>query len=117
MPIKKLPHPPGRSTKDACLKPWGLTVTEGAAVLGVARHTLCRVINGYAGISPDMAIRLEKAFGSSVDTWLRMQVAYDLARARQHENKIDVQRYATAQLTPCATPDRLVVDLRVNATP
>jgi antitoxin HigA-1 len=59
MPMKKPPHP-GRSIKDACLEPWGLTVTEGAAVLGVARHTLSRVINGYAGISPDMAIRLNR---------------------------------------------------------
>lgn len=95
MPMKKPPHP-GRSIKDACLEPWGLTVTEAAAALGVARHTLSRVINGQAGISPDMAIRLEKAFGGSADTWLRMQAAYDLAQARQHENEIDVQRYATA---------------------
>ncbi|MDH3692074.1 MAG: HigA family addiction module antitoxin, partial [Gammaproteobacteria bacterium] len=89
------PHP-GRSIKDACLEPLELTVTEGAAVLGVARHTLSRVINGQAGISPEMAIRLEKAFGGSADSWLRMQAAYDLAQARQHENQIDVQRYATA---------------------
>ena len=95
MPMKKPPHP-GRSIKDACLEPLGLTVTEGAAVLGVARHTLSRVINGQAGISPDMSIRLEKAFGGSADTWLRMQAAYDLAQARLHENEIDVQRYATA---------------------
>jgi len=95
MPMKKPPHP-GRSIKDACLEPLGLTVTEGASILGVARHTLSRVINGQAGISPDMAIRLEKAFGGSADTWLRMQAAYDLARARQHEDRIDVQRYATA---------------------
>lgn len=95
MPMKKPPHP-GRSIKDACLEPLGLTVTEGAAALGVARHTLSRVINGQAGVSPDMAIRLEKAFGSSADTWLRMQSAYDLARARQHENEIDVRRYAAA---------------------
>ncbi|MDH3692288.1 MAG: HigA family addiction module antitoxin, partial [Gammaproteobacteria bacterium] len=59
MPMKKPPHP-GRSIKDACLEPLELTVTEGAAVLGVARHTLSRVINGQAGISPEMAIRLEK---------------------------------------------------------
>jgi len=95
MPMKKPPHP-GRSIKDACLEPLGLTVTEGAAVLGVARHTLSRVINGQAGISPDMSIRLEKAFGGSADTWLRMQAAYDLAQARLHENEIDVRRYATA---------------------
>ncbi len=95
MPMKKPPHP-GHSVKDACLEPLGLTITEGAAILGVARHTLSRVINGQAGVSPDMAIRLEKAFGGSADTWLRMQAAYDLAQARQHENEIDVQRYAAA---------------------
>ncbi len=96
MPMKKPPHP-GRSIKDACLESLNLTITEGAAILGVARHTLSRVINGQAGVSPDMAIRLEKAFGGSADTWLRMQAAYDLAQARQHENEIDVQqRYATA---------------------
>ncbi len=95
MAMKNPPHP-GRSIKDACLEPLNLTVTEGASILGVARHTLSRVINGQAGISPDMAIRLEKAFGGSADAWLRMQAAYDLAQARQHENKIDVQRYVHA---------------------
>jgi len=93
MPMKKPPHP-GRSIKDACLEPLELTITEGAAILGVARHTLSRVINGQAGISPDMAIRLEKAFGGSADTWLRMQAAYDLAQARLYEDQIDVHRYA-----------------------
>jgi antitoxin HigA-1 len=92
MVMKNPPHP-GRSIKDACLDPMGLTVTEGARVLDVARHTLSRLINAQAGISPDMAIRLEKAFGSSADVWLRMQAAYDLAQARTHENRIDVKRY------------------------
>ena len=95
MPMKNPPHP-GRSIKDACLEPLGLTVTEGAKVLRVARHTLSRVINGQAGISPEMAIRLEKAFGGSADAWLRMQTAYDLAKARQHEKQINVQRRALA---------------------
>lgn len=95
MPMKNPPHP-GRSIKDGCLEPLGLTVTEGAKVLGVARHTLSRVINGQAGISPEMAIRLEKAFGGSADAWLRMQTAYDLAKARQHEKQINVQRRALA---------------------
>lgn len=94
VPMKNPPHP-GRSIKDACLEPLELTVTEGAAILGVARHTLSRVINGQAGISPEMGIRLEKAFGGSADSWLRMQAAYDLAQARQREDQIDVQRYAT----------------------
>ncbi len=92
MVMKNPPHP-GRSIKDACLDPLGLTVTEGARVLDVARHTLSRLINAQAGISPDMAIRLEKAFGSSADVWLRMQAAYDLAQARTHESRIDVKRY------------------------
>lgn len=95
MPMKNPPHP-GRSIKDACLEPLGLTITEGAKVLGVARHTLSRVINGQAGISPEMAIRLEKAFGGSADSWLRLQAAYDLAQARQHENRIKVKRHALA---------------------
>lgn len=93
MSMKNPPHP-GRSIKDACLEPLNLTVTEGAKFLGVARHTLSRVINGQAGISPDMAIRLEKAFGGSAGAWLRMQAAYDLAHARRHENQIVVNRYA-----------------------
>ncbi len=95
MAMKNPPHP-GRSIKDACLDPLTLTVTRGARVLGVARHTLSRVINGQAGISPDMAIRLEKAFGSSADAWLRMQAAYDLAQARMHEDRINVKRFQTA---------------------
>ena len=93
--MKNPPHP-GWSIKDACLEPLELTVTKGAAVLGVARHTLSRVINGQAGISPEMAIRLEKAFGGSADSWLRIQAAYELAQARRHEDEIDVKRYATA---------------------
>ncbi len=93
--MKNPPHP-GRSIKDACLEPLDLTVTDGAKALGVARHTLSRVINGKAGISPDMAIRLEKAFGGTADSWLRMQAAHDLVRARRHEKRIKVKRYAHA---------------------
>ena len=92
MTMKNPPHP-GHSIKDACLEPVGLSVTDGARVLGVARHTLSRVINGQAGISPEMAIRLEKAGWSNADHWLRVQVAYDLAQARRHERDIKVDRY------------------------
>jgi len=92
MPMKNPPHP-GHSIKDACLDPLNLSVTEGAKVLGVARHTLSRVINGQAGISPEMAIRLEKAGWSNADHWLRVQAAYDLAQARRHEGDIKVKRY------------------------
>jgi len=92
MPTKDPPHP-GRSIKDACLNPLGLTVTEAAKILRVARHTLSRVLNGQAAISPEMAIRLEKAGWSNADHWLRLQMAYDLAVARRHEDQIKVQRY------------------------
>ena len=94
MPMKNLPHP-GHSIKDACLEPLGLSVTEGAKVLGVARHTLSHVINGQAGLSPEMAIRLEKAGWSTAEHWLRLQVAYDLSQARKHADKIKVIRYAS----------------------
>ena len=67
-------------------------MTAGARILGVTRQTLNNVINGKSGISPKMAIRLSKAFGSTPETWLRMQVAYDLAAARQDESKIKVYR-------------------------
>ena len=92
MPMKNQPHP-GRSIKDACLEPLQLSVTEGAKVLGVTRHTLSRVINGQSGISPDMAIRLEKAGWSNADHWLRLQTAYELAQARKHQDQIQVERY------------------------
>ena len=92
MPMKNPPYP-GRSIKDACLKPLGLNITEGAKVLGVTRNTLSRVINGQNGISPDMAIRLEKAGWSNADHWLRLQTAYDLAQARKDQDRIKVKRY------------------------
>ena len=92
MPMKNPPYP-GRSIKDACLEPLGLNITEGAKVLGVTRNTLSRVINGQNGISPDMAIRLEKAGWSNADHWLRLQIAYELAQARKDQDRIKVERY------------------------
>ena len=92
MAMKGPPHP-GRSIRNACLEPLGLSVTEGARVLGVTRQTLTKVIGGKSGISPTMAIRLSKAFGSTPETWLRMQLAYDLAAARMDENNIKVSRF------------------------
>ena len=82
MPMKNPPHP-GRSIRNACLEPLGLSVTDGAKLLGVTRQALNNVINGKSGISPEMAIRLTKAFGSTPETWLQMQLAYDLAQARK----------------------------------
>jgi antitoxin HigA-1 len=95
MPMKNPIHP-GRIVRYDCLEPLGLSVTEGAKVLGVTRQALNNVVNGKAGISPNMAIRLSKAFGSTPETWLRMQLAYDLAQARKDESKIKVKRLRAA---------------------
>lgn len=92
MPMIDPPHP-GLSVRKSCLEPLGLSVTEAARVLGVARHTLSRVLNGRAGISPEMAIRLEKAGWSHAEFWLRRQTTYDLVQARRHEDHIAVRRY------------------------
>ena len=92
MPMKDPPHP-GRSIKENCLRPLGLSVTEAANVLGVARHTLSRVLNGHAAVSPEIAIRLEKAGWSTAEFWLRRQMAYGLGQARKAEDGIKVQRY------------------------
>jgi addiction module HigA family antidote len=86
----KNPPYPGQSVRLNCLEPFDLSVTEGAKALGVSRTTLSRLINGQAGVSPDMAIRLSRAFGATPDIWMRMQAAYDLAQARQHENEINL---------------------------
>ena len=75
----------------------GLSISEGAKILGVTRQALNNVITGKSGISPAMAIRLTKAFGSTEETWLRMQLAYDLAVARKVEGKIRVRRQHVPQ--------------------
>ena len=93
MAMKDPPHP-GLSVRDNCLEPLGLTVTQASKVLGVARHTLSRVLNGHAAISAEMAIRLEKVGWSNADFWMRRQAAYDLAQARMREDRIKVQRYS-----------------------
>lgn len=91
MPMKNPAHP-GRIVRSACLGPLGLSVTDGAKILGVTRQTLTKIINGKSGISAEMAIRLAKAFGSTPETWVRMQATYDLAQARKDESKIKVRR-------------------------
>jgi addiction module HigA family antidote len=97
MPMKNPPHP-GRCIRHDCLEPLGLSVTAGAKALGVTRQALNNVVNGKSGISPEMAIRLAKAFGSTPETWLRMQLAYDLAAALKDESKIKVQRQYMEEL-------------------
>src|ERR1700694_2334404 len=91
MPMKNPVHP-GRIVRFDCLEPLGLSVTAGSKVLGVSRQALNNIVNGKSGISPEMAIRLTKAFGGTEETWLRMQLAYDLAAARKNESKIKVRR-------------------------
>ena len=97
MAMHNPPHP-GHSIKDACLDPLNLTVTEGARKLGVARHTLSRVINGHAAISPEMALRLEKIGWSTAESWLRMQLAYDLALARKNAGRLKVKPLQSARV-------------------
>jgi addiction module HigA family antidote len=95
--MKNPPHP-GRSIRNACLEPLGLSIAEGAKILGVTRQALNDVVTGKSGISPEMAIRLTRAFGSTEETWLRMQLAYDLAAARKNESKIKVHRQYIEEL-------------------
>lgn len=85
------PHP-GTAVREDCLAPLGLTVSAGARVLGISRQALNNLVNGRAAISPEMAIRLDKAFGGDAETWLRLQAAYDLAQARKREHEIHVVR-------------------------
>ncbi|MCC6140910.1 MAG: HigA family addiction module antidote protein [Nitrospira sp.] len=91
MRMKNPPHPE-QSVRLDCLEPLGLSVAEGAKALGVTRQAMNNLVSGKAGISAEMAIRLEKAFGGGAETWLRMQAAYDLAQAEKQAGKIKVRR-------------------------
>ena len=92
------PHP-GEVIKELCLDPLSLTVTAAAEGLGVSRRALSALINGHAGISPDMAIRLSKAFGRSPESWLQLQLQYDLWDAEQRSDRIKVKQFAAP--VPC----------------
>ena len=92
--MKNPPHP-GLSIRHDCLEPLGLSVTEAAKKLGVSRKQLSDVVNGHSGISPQMAIRLDKAFGGGANTWYRLQAAYDLAQAMKQADQIKVERIST----------------------
>lgn len=89
------PHP-GEVLKELCLEPLGVTVTDAAKALGVSRKTLSTVINGRAGISPEMAIRLSIAFDTSAESWLNQQTQYDLWQAEQHRSELHVERLSAA---------------------
>ena len=93
MPMKNPPHP-GLSIRHDCLEPLGLSVTAAAAHLGVSRKHLSDVIDGNSGISPEMAVRLDKAFGGGASAWYQLQAAYDLAQVMKRADRIEVNRVA-----------------------
>jgi addiction module HigA family antidote len=89
------PHP-GEIIKELCLVPLELSVTEAAEALGVSRKTLSSILNGRAGISPEMAIRLSKAFGTTAESWMNQQAQYDLWHAQQAADSLKVKRLYAA---------------------
>ena len=91
MPMKSPPHP-GLSVRYDYLEPLGLSVTEASRRLGVSRKQLSSLVNGRSGISPEMAIRLDKAFGGGAEVWYRLQTAYDFAKAMKRAGEIKVER-------------------------
>ena len=95
MPMYDPPHP-GEIVRYECLEPLGLTVTRAAEGLGVTRQTLSDLVNERSGVSIEMAVRLSKAFGSTPETWLGLQMAYDLWQARDRAETIEVERFAKA---------------------
>jgi addiction module HigA family antidote len=95
MKMHNPPHP-GEILRELCLEPLGLSVTRTAEALGVSRKTLSAILNGRAGISPEMAIRLSKAFGTTAESWLNQQVQYDLWVAKQSMGDLQVERLSAA---------------------
>lgn len=89
------PHP-GEVLRDLCLEPLGISVTDAAEALGVSRKTLSSILNGRAGISPEMAIRLGKAFDTTPESWLNQQMQYDLFEAELHTKKLKVHKLKAA---------------------
>lgn len=92
----KNPVHPGQIVLHDCIEPLGLTITEAAQGLGVARSTLSRLVNGKQSVSPEMAVRLSKGFGSTAETWLRLQLNYDLAQMQAAAQEIKVTRLEAA---------------------
>ena len=89
------PHP-GLIIKELCLEPLGVTITDAAKALGVSRKTLSSIVNGKAGISPEMAVRLSIAFNTSSESWMNQQSQYDLWQAEQHRNELQVSKLLVA---------------------
>ena len=101
MPMKNPPHP-GEIIRDLYIEPLGLTITQAAAGLGVSRKTLSLLLNGHAGISPEMAIRLSKAFGRTPEGWLQLQMQYDLAQINRRADDIQVTPFVFSSAEPMA---------------
>ena len=95
MPMKNPPHP-GDLIRTEIIEELGLTVKKAAEILKVRRATLSDLLQGKAALTPDMALRIEKAFGPDMDHLLRMQLAYEVAKTREHARSIDVKRYVPA---------------------
>jgi len=89
------PHP-GEIIRELCLEPLDITVTRAAEALGVSRKTLSAILNGRAGVSPEMAIRLAKAFDTTPESWMNQQMQYDLWQAKTNLGDIEVERLAVA---------------------
>jgi addiction module HigA family antidote len=92
MPMKNPPHP-GEVIREEVLRPFGMSITKAAEILGVRRATLSDLTNGKSAVTAEMALRLEKAFGVSMDLLLRMQAGYDAAKIRSRSAEIDICRY------------------------
>jgi addiction module HigA family antidote len=95
MKMHNPPHP-GEIIRALCLEPLGLTVTEAAEALGVSRKTLSAILNGRAGVSPEMAVRLSIAFGTSSESWLNQQTQYDLWHPERRRKQLRVAKLASA---------------------
>jgi len=95
MPMLNPPHP-GEVVRELCLDPLDLSVTAAAEGLGVARKTLSELLNGHAGISPEMALRLSMGFGGSAESWLQQQALYDLAQTRKKAGNLNIKRFVPA---------------------
>ena len=98
MPMKHPPHVGGVIRREV-IEPLGLTVTQAAKALGVGRQALSSLLNEKAALTSDMALRIEKAFGPKMEHLMRMQLAYELAQAREQESTINVKRYQAKELT------------------
>lgn len=98
------PSHPGQFIRMEVIEPLGLSVTDAAKVLGVTRPALSALLNGRASLSPEMALRIEKAFGPKMDTLLRMQTAFEISEARKREGEIEIRRYVPQDQGPRTDP-------------